>query len=105
MTSKVLMLVLAFSTLTATSAACGQSLRCRNGLVSVGDSTESVQKACGEPDRRETNCESGPPQGDPRVTGCLEGENWIYRPGYGQFVTTLRFEDGALVKITYGDRQ
>jgi len=105
MTVKTLLLPLALAALIATSTANGQSLRCRNGLVSVGDSMESVQRACGEPVVREKLCERAPPEGDARVVVCIDGENWTYRPGYGQFVTTLRFEDGTLVKISYGDRQ
>jgi hypothetical protein len=31
-------------------------------------------------------------------------DEWTFNPGYGQFMTTLRFESGKLVSITYGDR-
>ena len=106
MTAKMLLLPLASAALIAApTAGFGQSFRCRNDLVSVGDSMVAVQKACGEPVARKKSCESAPPNGDARVAPCLDVEDWTYRPGYGQFLTTLRFEDGTLVRIIYGDRQ
>ncbi len=35
---------------------------------------------------------------------CENVDEWIYNPGYGQFMTTLRFVEGRLVAIEYGDR-
>ena len=31
-------------------------------------------------------------------------EELLYNPGYGQFMTVLRFESGALKEVRYGDR-
>lgn len=82
-----------------------QSTRCGSRLVSVGDSTESVREKCGEPVARSRRCVTDPDQYQPgQVTACVDVEEWTYRPGYGQYVTTFRFEDGALSKIIYGDR-
>ena len=81
-----------------------QSFRCRNDLVNVGDVMKSVQAKCGEPATRERICERAMPDEDGRLAPCLDVERWTYRPGYGQFITTMRFEDGTLVEISYGDR-
>ena len=98
-------LAMAVGLVTFAPPTAAQSLRCTNGLVSVGDSTESVLKQCGEPATRRTRCVADPAQYQPgQVTACVDVEEWTYKPGYGQFVTTLRFEDGALAKIIYGDR-
>jgi hypothetical protein len=35
---------------------------------------------------------------------CETVDEWTYNPGYGQFMTTLRFESSRLVTISYGDR-
>ena len=35
---------------------------------------------------------------------CETVDEWTYNPCTGQFMTTLRFESGKLVAITYGDR-
>jgi len=88
------------------------SLRCRNELVNVGDAKASVLRKCGEPAVRETICL---PVSTRNANGrgtrlrpdlpCVNVDEWTYRPGYGQFVTTLRFEEGRLRAIAYGDRQ
>ena len=38
------------------------------------------------------------------VQTCQNVDEWTYKPGYGQFVTTLSFEEGTLRAIKYGDR-
>lgn len=97
----LLVLACAFASATPASA---QSLRCRNDLANVGDDREAVRRKCGEPAAKERVCERSPPDRHGRIAPCLDVENWTYRPGYGQYVTTLRFEDGTLVRISYGDR-
>ena len=39
-----------------------------------------------------------------QIVPCENVDEWIYNPGYGQFMTTLRFVEGRLVAIEYGDR-
>jgi hypothetical protein len=39
-----------------------------------------------------------------RRQGCVDVDEWTYNPGYGQFMTTLRFENGVLRSVRYGDR-
>jgi Protein of unknown function (DUF2845) len=96
-------------------SASAQSFRCKNDLVSVGDARAAVLLKCGEPVVRDTHCKRPDPahpvvpalrpDGTPvRVVSCEHVDEWTYNPGYGQFMTTLRFEHGKLAAITYGDR-
>ena len=99
------------------------SLRCRNDLLSVGDGKASALLKCGEPVVKDAFCKPvetvttatmlSPLPRLPTATsttttvttgGCTTVDDWTYNPGYGQFMTTLRFESGKLTRITYGDR-
>jgi len=94
------------------AASSAQSLRCRGDIVNVDDSRASVLLKCGEPVVKESFCKplpqpvAGNPTGATVVNGvpCENVDEWTYNPGYGQFLTTLRFEGGKIVAITYGDR-
>jgi len=35
---------------------------------------------------------------------CINVDSWSYRPGSGQFVTILEFQEGTLKTIRYGER-
>jgi hypothetical protein len=74
-----------------------------------------VQLKCGQPVLRDAFCKPADARPMPRAGGgggakvvinnaCETVDEWTYNPGYGQFMTTLRFESGKLVAITYGDR-
>lgn len=89
------------------------SFRCQNDLVNVGDAKSSVQMKCGLPVMRDSFCKAGDARPLPSPTGakvvinnnaCDTVDEWTYNPGYGQFMTTLRFESGRLVSISYGER-
>lgn len=93
--------------------ASAQSLRCKSDLANVGDSKASVLLKCGEPVVKDTFCKPAAQQTLPNATPggttlnvvpCETVDEWTYKPGYGQFVTTLRFEGGALAAIKYGER-
>ena len=94
--------------------ASAQSMRCQNDIVSVGAPRASVLQKCGEPVVRDSFCKpveivtTTSPRQHPssvvRVQSCENVDEWTYNPGYGQFMTTLRFEQGRLAAITYGDR-
>lgn len=96
------------------AVAHAQSFRCRNDLVNVGDSRASALLKCGEPAVKDSFCAPVPATtGTTPVTGttttvnvqvCDTVDEWTYNPGYGQFWTTLRFRDGKLESIKYGDR-
>lgn len=99
------------------------SFRCKNDLVNIGDGKASALLKCGEPVRKDAFCKPvtqpvvalvpnapavSPSPGSTSVTvnvaACETVDEWTYNPGYGQFMTTLRFESGKLAAITYGDR-
>lgn len=95
------------------SSAAAQSFRCRNDLVNVGDSRASVRLKCGEPVIRDSFCAPAerpaaaePPVGPAgfKAVPCETVDEWTFNPGYGQFMTTLRFEAGRLSSIKYGER-
>ena len=90
-----------------------KSFRCQNDLVNLGDAKSSVQLKCGQPLLRDAFCKPGDTRALPRAgsgsqvvinNSCETVDEWTYNPGYGQFMTTLRFESGRLVAISYGDR-
>ena len=92
--------------------AAAQTFKCRNDLVNVGDARTTVLLKCGEPVVRDAFCRPLPaqrsrPASNPRggrIVPCENVDEWVYNPGYGQFMTTLRFVEGRLVAIEYGDR-
>ncbi len=83
-------------------------LPCKTDLAQLGDSKASVLQKCGEPVLKDSFCKpfdrSAGAASTPLVVPCERIDEWTYYPGYGQFLTTLRFEAGALRAISYGDR-
>src|SRR5664279_2401091 len=82
-------------------ATFAQSFRCKGDLVNVGDSRASVTQKCGQPVAKDSFCKPAEPQvvqnqvpGSTvvNVVPCTNVDEWTYNPGYGQFMTTLRFE-------------
>lgn len=100
------------------SAACPaetRSFRCKQDLVQLGDSKATALKRCGEPVMKDSFCRkphqptaqsSASPRGTTVIVnvGCDTVDDWTYNPGVGQFMTTLRFEEGVLTSIKYGPR-
>lgn len=92
-------------------AAQAQSFRCGNDLANVGDSKSSVLNKCGAPVLKDSYCKPVPPVETGAASGtvvnvqaCINVDDWTYNPGYGQFMTTLRFESSVLKSIHYGER-
>ncbi len=86
-----------------------QTMRCKNDLAQVGDNKASVLQKCGEPMAKDAFCKPAdqfpqPAASSVNVLPCEQVEEWTYNPGRGQFMTTLRFESGALRTVKYGDR-
>jgi hypothetical protein len=114
-TAAVILAFLASSLFTGASA---QSLRCKGDLAQIGNSKGTILQKCGEPVMKDSFCK--PVQetvtGAPIISGnstnvtnitvnsCVQVEEWTYNPGYGQFMTMLLFEGGALASIRYGER-
>ena len=87
------------------------ALRCGTDLLKLGESKVSAVQKCGQPLAADSFCKAVPPQvvasrGAAVAVNmpCETVEEWTYNPGYGQFMTTLRFESARLVSITYGER-
>ena len=116
-------LVPAFVACFAVTAASAQTLsfRCKNDLVNIGASKASALQKCGEPVAKDAFCKPTDANNANAVVDtdaktatkrttvvvnntCETVDEWTYNPGTGQFMTTLRFESGKLVAITYGDR-
>ncbi|GAB3257118.1 DUF2845 domain-containing protein [Chitinimonas naiadis] len=72
-------------------------LRCNGDLAGIGDNKAAVTMKCGEPVAKDSFCKPG-------EGACQRVDEWTYNPGPGQFLTILRFENGVLVSIRYGDR-
>jgi hypothetical protein len=109
----LLSLSLAWVLSSTMSGAQAQSLRCKGDFASVGDNKASILQKCSEPMLRDAFCAAPTPAGGKRPErpkdggrqqGCVDVDEWTYNPGYGQFLTTLRFENGKVVSIEYGDR-
>jgi hypothetical protein len=108
----ILLPALLCAALATPAAADTTSFRCQNDLVNVGDAKSSVQMKCGLPVLKDSFCKAGdarplPGRGGAKVvinSTCETVDEWTYNPGYGQFMTTLRFESGRLVSISYGER-
>ena len=96
----------------AAGGAQAQTMRCGTDLVSVGDTMASVLRKCGEPAQRESVCivphtrnaDGRTARPDP-TRPCTNETELTYRPGYGQRLTTLRFDGETLQSIHYGARQ
>ena len=119
------LMVLVACLTTASASAQTLSFRCKNDLVNIGASKASALQKCGEPVAKDAFCKpahsnTGNAATDANANAnantnerrttvivnntCETVDEWTYNPGVGQFMTTLRFESGKLVTITYGDR-
>jgi hypothetical protein len=91
-----------------------RSFRCRGDIVKLGEAMSSAMTKCGEPVLKNAFCKTEAPQSvatpsksAPVVinnNACEKVDEWTYNPGTGQFMTTLRFEQGVVTAITYGQR-
>jgi hypothetical protein len=85
----------------------GASLRCKNGVVTHGDSIEVVRRKCGEPDHMTGHQKRTRSRvvGRPGAFDLKDVQTWTYRRGYGRFMQSLTFEGGLLVRIDRGPRE
>ena len=83
-----------------------QSLKCGNDFTQLGMSKLDVLQKCGPPLATDSFCKPTDPARAPaqNAATCEKVEELLYNPGYGQFMTVLRFESGALREVRYGDR-
>lgn len=104
--SLLMSLALAPALALSVGSAAAQNLRCGNDHANRGDSKLTVIAKCGEPVMKDSHCKPDPQPVDAqgRARPCLDVDTWSYRPGRGQFITMLDFEQGVLTRIRYGDR-
>jgi hypothetical protein len=74
------------------------SLRCKSGLVMLGESKLEIVSKCGEPASKDTSERRAP--GHKYVTI----EEWTYNFGPSDFIHVLEFEGSTLKAIKRGDR-
>ena len=102
------------------AGAHAQTLNCNRDFAQVGDSKFTILQKCGEPVFKDSFCKrtdgsgqafiaQAPAGGRGRViinnqNACEPVEEWTYKPGSGQFVTLLQFENGTLKSIRYAGR-
>lgn len=83
--------------MTSQSVFASTTLRCGNGLVSTGSTTDEVLHKCGEPIARDM-LGSVMRTGNYGESYELQVEEWSYAPRNGMY-QFLRFEGGRLVKV------
>jgi hypothetical protein len=74
-------------------------LRCKSGLIAIGENKLEILSKCGEPDSKESI--------ERRVPGGSEYTNidiWTYNFGSHDFIHTLEFKGGTLKSIKRGGR-
>lgn len=76
------------------------SLRCGTNDIRIGALEAEVKKSCGLPTSR-TGMEIW---GRSEVLGPGALEDWVYNRGATDFIYTLRFEGGHLIRIIRGER-
>lgn len=95
-----------------------QTLNCDRDFAQMGDSKSAILQKCGEPVFKDNFCKKptpnlgAPTAAEPVAPGtvviqqnaCEPVEEWTYKPGSGQFITLLLFENGALKSIRYAGR-
>ncbi len=111
--SSRLLIGTAFALLSFGACAQTTTFRCGNALVQIGDAMAAVLGKCGAPVLKDSFCKPLPKRPAPGdaaasaviiVTPCETVDEWTFNPGYGKFMTLLRFESGRLAAIDYGQR-
>jgi hypothetical protein len=77
------------------------SFRCGSHWVELGESSASVEHACGPP--REIHRTAGRVQNGDGTSMFIEYETWTYDLGPVTFSRLLVFSDGVLTSITTGE--
>jgi len=82
--------------------AAAEGLRCNSHIVNTDDDKASVLLKCGEPMLKDSFCNPTTVVND--GNDCEKIETWTYNPGSGKFLTTLKFSQGKIIAIEYGER-
>ncbi len=107
----VSVVLFALGTLLPFVAVRAESLRCNGQIASEGDSRLSLLHKCGEPLLKDSYCTTVHIPRTVRPTHeavlvqpgiCVSIEEWLYDRGPGNLMATVRFRDGVVQTITYG---
>lgn len=113
-----------YSPVLAAGAASAQngngSLTCNRDFAQIGDAKYTILQKCGEPVFKDSYCrrpeavigvqpmfpDTPADRRNIVINGnaCDQVEEWTYKPGSGQFVTLLLFQEGVLKSIRYAGR-
>lgn len=104
-------LILAALAAFSAGAAGAADLQCNGRWVSIGATKAQVFAQCGEPVFKDSYCDvqadnpaKAGTSAQTTVIPCLTVDAWTYNPGSGHFMTTVKFKQGALTSIEYGER-
>ena len=86
--------ILVFLLLLVASSASADTMRCRDGLVSLEATKQETISKCGEPAGRESY-----PREINKYGAAVMIDQWTYDFGPTQFVYIVYFEQGKVVKI------
>lgn len=87
--------------------------RCGAEIVNVGDSSYTVKKLCGKPDRIESaggktsqkkKSRKNRIETEEKDQSNAKGKKWYYDRGYGDYVYILTFKGNTLNKIQASER-
>ena len=73
-----------------------KSIRCKGGIVTIGDSKLTVPGKCGPPTMSEVTGASG------NSSSITISDTWSYDCGKNSFTREFRFSGGRLVRISEG---
>jgi len=97
--NKVVGLVLILLSMSASASA----MRCKNALISEGDTTAEMLLKCGEPMLREDISRTEENQYG-NVVEVKYGERWTYNFGKNEFMRFVMVRNGKIVDIENGPR-
>ncbi len=80
-----------------------ESLICRGGLVTIGDTVGEVVSKCGEPtyssSRNDKRIEADSRYSQDRTVTTIRVDDWIYNFGPNQFQYQVIFENGRVARF------
>ncbi|MCK9419796.1 MAG: DUF2845 domain-containing protein [Nitrospirae bacterium] len=101
--TSVLFCLLAFMAIPCVNA-YADSLDCKGGIVSVGDSRVDLMTKCGEPDWKDSHNEeiSERLDKDTRNKLIVTVDEWTYNFGPSQFIRIVTMRNGRIADIRTG---
>lgn len=78
-------------------------LRCKNSVLTTGDSSANVIAKCGTPLLKEPLTQTALSE-DGQLTQVTAGERWTFDMGKGMFMQIVTVQNGVIQKIEDGPR-